>query len=160
VWRDWRKLLVIVRPETVGAWHRQGFRLYWTWISTKKRSGRPSVSPEVKGLIKRMAEANPFWGASRIHGELLKLGIRISERTVSPLMPRDRKPPSQTWKAFLHNPFTELVAMDFFTVPTARSRVLFVFVILAPHRRRAVHFNVTENPSAAWTDSKLVCCPS
>ena len=156
IWRNWRKVLLIVRPETVVAWHRQGFRLYWTWISTRKRSGRPSVSPEVKGLIKRMAEANPFWGAPRIHGELLKLGIRISERTVSRLMPRDRKPPSQTWKAFLANHFAELVAIDFFTVPSARFRVLFVFVVLAHHRRRVLHFNVTENPTAAWTGQQMV----
>ena len=135
VWRDWRKLLVIVRSETVVAWHRQGFRLYWKWLSRRKRSGRPGVSPEVRALVRKMAEANTLWGAPRIHGELLKLGICISERTVSRLMPRDRKPPSQTWKAFLDNHFTETVAMNFFTVPTARFRVLFVFVILAHHRR-------------------------
>jgi putative transposase len=156
VWRDWRKLLVIVRPETVVAWHRQGFRLYWKWISRRKRSGRPGVSPEVRALVRKMAEANPLWGAPRIHGELLKLGICISERTVSRLMPRDRKPPSQTWKAFLDNHFTETVAMNFFTVPTARFRVLFVFVILAHHRRRVVHFNVTENSTAAWTGQQMI----
>jgi len=156
VCRDWRKLLVIVRPETVVAWHRQGFRLYWRWISRKKPSGRPGVSPEVRALVRKMAEANPLWGAPRIHGELLKLGIRISERTVSRLVPRHPKPPSQTWKAFLDNHLTELVAMDFFTVPTARFRVLFVFIILAHHRRRVVHFNVTENPTAGWTGQQIV----
>src|SRR5215467_1517968 len=103
-----------------------------------------------------MAEANPLWGAPRIHGELLKLGICISERTVSRLVPKDRKPPSQTWKAFLDNHFTELVAMDFFMVPTARLRVLFVCVMLAHHRRRVVHFNVTENPTAAWTGQQMI----
>jgi hypothetical protein len=93
-----------------------------------------------------MAAANPLWGAPRIHGELLKLGIDIAERTVSRLMPNRRRGPSQTWRTFLANHIAELVSIDFFTVPTARLRVLFVFVVLAHHRRRVVHFNVTEHP--------------
>src|SRR5262249_41583004 len=96
---------------------------------------------EVRALIQRMAAANPFWGAPRIHGELLKLGLEISERTVSRLMPKKRKPPSQTWRAFLNNHVRDLVSVDFFTVPTVSFRVLFVFVVLAHHRRRIVHFN-------------------
>jgi transposase InsO family protein len=103
-----------------------------------------------------MAEANPFWGALRIHGELLKLGLEVSERTVSRLMPRSRKPPSQTWRAFLHNHLQELVAIDFFTVPTAAFRVLFVMVVLAHHRRQVIHFNVTEHPTALWTGQQVV----
>jgi hypothetical protein len=98
-----------------------------------------------------MAEANPFWGAPRIHGELLKLGIEVSERTVSRLLPRRRKPPSQTWRAFLNNHVQDLVSIDFFTVPTATFWVLYVWVVLAHHRRRVVHFNVTEHPTALWT---------
>jgi len=90
------------RPETVVAWHRKGFRLFWSWISRRK-SGRPEASPAVRALILKMAAANPLWGAPRIHGELLKLGIHISERTVSRFLPRKRRPPSQTWKAFLDN---------------------------------------------------------
>src|SRR6266702_16242 len=102
------------------------------------------------GLIKRMAAVNPYWGAPRIHGELLKLGIEASERTVSCLMPKYRKPPSQTWQAFLNNHVQDLVSIDFFTVPTATFRVLFVLVVLAHHRRRVVYFNVTEHPTAGW----------
>jgi len=103
-----------------------------------------------------MAAANPFWGAPRIHGELLKLGIAISERTVSRFMPKNRKPPSQTWRAFLNNHVQDLVSVDFFTVPTVSFRVLFVFVVLAHHRRRIVHFNVTEHPTAGWTGQQMI----
>lgn len=155
VWRNWRDALVIVRPETVVAWHRKGFRLFWTWISRRKRRGRPEVSSEIRALIRKMTEANPLWGAPRIHGERLKLGIAISERTVSRLMPKRRKPPSQTWKAFLDHHLTELVSIDFCTVPTATFRVLFVLVVLVHHRRRVIHFNVTEHPSAAWTTQQM-----
>jgi len=155
VWNNWREALVIVRPETVVSWHRRGFRLFWTWISRRRRSGRLGVSREVRDLVRKMAVANPLWGAPRIHGELLKLGIDISERTVSRLMPKPRKPPSQTWRAFLDNHLAELVSIDFFTVPTATFRVLFVLVVLVHHRRRVIHFNVTEHPSAAWTAQQM-----
>ncbi|MGA2608630.1 MAG: transposase [Terriglobia bacterium] len=94
------------------------------------------MSPEASHLIRKMAEANPLWGAPRIHGELLKLGINVSERTVSRLMPKRLKSPSQTWKAFLNNHIQDLVSIDFFTVPTATFRVLFVLVVLAHHRSR------------------------
>ena len=103
-----------------------------------------------------MAAANPLWGAPRIHGELLKLGIEVSERTVSRLLSPNRDPPSQTWKAFLNNHVKDLVSVDFFTVPTVSFRVLFVFVVLAHHRRRVVHFNVTEHPTALWTGQQMV----
>jgi len=103
-----------------------------------------------------MASANPYWGAPRIHGELLKLGIEISERTVSRLMPKNSKPPSQTWKAFLNNHVKDLVSVDFFTVPTISFRVLFVFVVLSHHRRRVVHFGVTEHPTAWWTGQRMI----
>src|SRR5438874_4603894 len=102
-----------------------------------------------------MATANPYWGAPRIHGELLKLGLEISERTVSRLMPKYRKPPSQTWKAFLNNHVQDLVSVDFFTVPTVSFRVLFVFVVLAHHRRRVIHFNVTANPTSEWAAQQI-----
>ena len=156
IWPNWRKALLVVRPETVVGWHRQGFRLFWTWISRRKRSGRLGLSPEVRDLIRKMAAANPVWGAPRIHGELLKLGIEVSERTVSRLLPRNRKPPSQTWRAFLNNHVQDLVSVDFFTVPTVSFRVLFVFVVLAHHRRRVIHFNVTEHPTAGWTAQQMV----
>ena len=154
-WKDWHRTLVIVRPETVVAWHRKGFRLFWSWISRRK-SGRPEASPAIRGLILKMTAANPLWGAPRIHGELLKLGITISERSVSRILPRRRRPPPQTWKTFLDNHLNQLVSIDFFTVPTATFRVLFVFVVLAHRRRRVVHFNVTEHPTAAWTAQQIL----
>ena len=117
---------------------------------------RPSVGSEIKELVRRMAAANPLWGAPRIHGELVKLGLDVSERTVSRLMPKRRCGPSQTWRTFLANHVWDLVSLDFFTVPTARLRVLFVLVVLAHHRRRVVHFNVTEHPTAHWTAQQLV----
>src|SRR5881397_3153692 len=103
-----------------------------------------------------MATANLLWGAPRIHGELLKLGIDVAERTVSRLLPKRRIPPSQTWRTFLANHVRDLVSHDFFTVPTVRLRVLFVLVVLAHHRRRVVHFNVTEHPTAHWTAQQIV----
>jgi putative transposase len=154
-WKNWRQALIIVRPGTVVSWHRKGFRLFWTWVSRRKRSGRPETSPEVRALIRKMAAANPFWGAPRIHGELLKLGISISERSVSRLLPKQRKPPSQTWKTFLDNHADHLVSMDFFTVPTASFRVLFVLVVLAHRRRSVAHFNVTEHPTAGWVAQQI-----
>jgi putative transposase len=156
IWREWRESLIIVKPETVIGWHRKSFRLYWTKLSRRRYGGRPAVNPKVKALIEQMAEANPLWGSPRIHGELLKLGIEISERTVSRLMPRSRKPPSQTWRTFLENHLKEMVSIDFMIVPTATFRVLFVLVVLAHHRRRVVHFNVTEHPTAAWTAQQII----
>jgi transposase InsO family protein len=103
-----------------------------------------------------MALANPLWGAPRIHGELLKLGLDVSQRTVARLMPRRPKPPSQTWRTFLQNHLADLVSIDFFVVPTATFRVLYVFVVLLHHRRQVVHFNVTDSPSAAWTAQQIV----
>ncbi len=156
IWDDWRNALIIVRPETVISWHRQGFHIFWTSLSQRKSVGRPAVSAEVSSLIKRMAAANPLWGAPRIHGELLKLGIDIAERTVSRLMPRQRKPPSQSWRTFLDNHLREVVSIDFFTVPTATFRVLFVLVVLAHDRRKVLHFNVTAHPTAAWTAQQII----
>src|SRR5438105_14363036 len=103
-----------------------------------------------------MAQANPLWGAPRIHGELQMLGIDVAERTVSRLLPQRRSPSSQTWRTFLTNHVRDLVAIDFFTVPTARLRVLFVLVVLAHHRRCVLHFNVTEHPTSAWTAQQVV----
>jgi len=119
-------------------------------------SGGPPVEAAIKALVRSMAAANPLWGAPRIHGELLKLGIGGAERTVSRLLQKRRSPPSQTWRTFLTNHVRDLVSVDFFTVPTARLRVLFVFVVLAHDRRRVLHFNVTEHPTAAWTTQQIV----
>ena len=156
VWTDWRQALVIVSPDTVLRWQRRRFREYWTQLSGRHSGGRSPISAEIAALVTKMATANPLWGAPRIHGELMKLGIVIAERTVSRLMPKRRPEPSQTWRAFLANHVRDLVSIDFFTVPTARLRVLFVLVVLAHYRRRVVHFNITEHPTAAWTAQQLV----
>ena len=155
-WDGWREALHVVRPETVIRWHRQGFRAFWTWKSRRGRVGRPRISSELADLVRAMALANPLWGAPRIHGELLKLGFDVSQRTVARLMPRRPKPPSQTWRAFLQNHLSELVSVDFFVVPTATFRLLFVFVILLHRRRQVVHFNLTDCPTAAWTARQIV----
>ena len=155
LWTGWQTALVLVKPETVIGWHRRGFRVYWSWKS-RHRQGRPSASREVRDLIRKMSIANPRWGAPRIHGELLKLGIEVSEATVAKYMVRHRKPPSQTWRTFLKNHTKNLVAADFFVVPTISFRILYVFVILAHERRRPVHFAVTANPTAEWTARQLL----
>jgi len=153
-WRGWRSALQVVQPATVLAWHRHGFRLYWTWKS-RHRIGRPAVSPDVRTLIRDMSTANPLWGAPRLHGELLKLGISVSESTVAKYMRRHPRPPSQTWRTFLTNHASQIMAADLFVVPTVTFRLLFVLVILAHDRRRIVHLAVTEHPTAAWTAQQL-----
>ena len=154
LWRDWPSTLVIVKPETVVAWHRKGFRLFWTWKVRRGQPGRPGIPCEIRDLIHRMCRENPTWGAPRIHDELLKLGIDIGETSVSKYMVRGRKPPSQTWRTFLENHVSQLVSVDFFTVPTIRFQVLYVFLVLA-NDRRIVHFNVTRHPTAEWTGQQL-----
>jgi putative transposase len=156
VWAGWRRALVIVSPDTVLRWQRRRFREYWTQLSRRPTGGRPPVNAEITALVRKMAAANPLWGAPRIHGELLKLGVDVAERTVSRLIPKRCPEPSQTWRTFLANHVRDLVSIDFFTVPTAGLRVLFVLVVLAHHRRRVVHFNVTEHPTAAWTTQQIV----
>ena len=155
LWPDWQNALLVVKPQTVIGWHRKGFRLYWSWKS-RNRGGRPLIDTEIRTLIRRMARENPTWGAPRIHGELLKLGFELGEATVSRYMPLRRKPPSQTWRSFLQNHTQDLVSIDFFVVPTATFRVLYVFLVLEHERRRIVHFNVTDAPSAQWTGQQLV----
>src|SRR2546425_647537 len=153
-WTAWRTALVIVKPDTVIAWHDQGFRLCWTWKS-RRRIGRPAVAADVRALIRTMSAANPLWGAPRIHGELLKLGIDVGQATVAKYMVRRRRPPSQTWRTFLTNHVHQVAAADFFVVPTATCRLLFVLLILAHERRRVVHIAVTDHPTAAWTAQQL-----
>ena len=120
------------------------------------RRGRPATATEIRRLIEQMAAANPLWRAPRIHGELKMLGIAVSERTVSRILRTLRRPPTQTWKTFLHNHLGQLVSIDFFTVPTVTMKVLFVFIVLEHHRRQVLHFNVTEHPTAAWTSQQIV----
>jgi len=155
LWSDWRTALIIVKPETVIAWHRKSFRLFWTWKIRSGNLGRPAVTKEVRDLIRRMSRENPIWGAPRIHGELLKLGIDIGETSVSKYMVHCRKPPSQTWRTFLANHLKSLVSVDFFTVPTIRFQILYVFLVLAHDRRRILHFGVTAHPTAEWTAQQL-----
>jgi hypothetical protein len=151
VWVDWRSALKIVKPDTVIAWHRKAFRMFWTWKVRRGKPGRPAVSAE----IRRMSRENPDWGAPRIHGELLKLGIDIGETSVSKYLVRSRKPPSQPWRTFLGNHIQDLVSVDFFTVPTIRFQILYVFLVLAHERRRIVHLAVTAHPTAEWTAHQL-----
>jgi len=156
VWRNWANALIFVEPDTVVRWQRQGFKWFWRWISRTKKAGRPRIPREVREFIIRMARDNG-WGAPRIHGELLKLGIVIDERTVSRYLPRGRTSPDklQRWLVFLRNHRDALVGMDFFTVPTVTFGLLWVFIVLHHERRRVVHFAVTEHPEAPWVIQQL-----
>jgi putative transposase len=140
--------LVLVKPATVVKWHRQGFRIYWRWRSG--RPGRPKTSDEIRDLIRRMSLDNPLWGAPRVHGELLKLGIEVSQATVGRYLPRRPKAPSPTWRSFLRNHMTDIAAVDMFAVTTATFRMLYAVIVLDHHRRRVIHFEVTQNPTQAW----------
>ena len=157
LWPAWSNVLVIVKPQTVVGWHRAGFRLFWHLRSRPKSIGRPTIDAELRAIIRRMVKENPTWGAPRIHGELLKLGFQISERTVSRYVRRlpssDQK--RKLWATFLRNHRDLITAMDFFTVPTLTFRVLYCFFIIEHGRRRILHFNVTEHPTSAWIVQQL-----
>jgi len=155
VWKDWRSGIHIAQASTVVGWHRHGFRVFWTWKIRRGRLGRPRVPGEVRVLIRTMSRENPLWGAPKIHGELLKLGIDIGETSVSKYMVRHRRPPSQTWRAFLENHMKSMVSVDFFTVPTVRFQILYVFLVLAHDRRRIIHFAVTAHPTAEWSVQQM-----
>jgi putative transposase len=148
VWKDGQSSVFFVKPSTVIGWHRKGFRLFWTGKIRCGKPGRPAVPQEIRALIRTMSRENPIGGAPRIHGELLKLGIDVGETSVSKYLVRRRKPPSQTWRTFLENHVKSLVSLDFFTVPTIRFQILYVFLVLAHDRRRVVHFAVTAHPTA------------
>ena len=153
---DWRSALVVVRPETLIGWHRAGFRLFWRW---KSRPGRPRIPKELRELIRRMAEENPMWGQERIANELLlKLGLRVSPRTVAKYMPRPtsgRPRGGQRWSTFLRNHARGVIACDFLVSVTSTFRVLYVLVVIEHHTRRLIHFNVTAHPTAQWTRQQL-----
>jgi len=157
IWPRWKELLVVIQPNTVVRWHRQGFRKYWTWKSRRRHVGRPGTTAEIRALARRMAAENPTWVAPRIHGELLMLGFDVSERTISRFMPRRPSDPEsrQRWRNFLRNHREVLAAMDFFTVPTATFRVLYVFFAIHHARRTVLHVRVTEHPTAAWIIQQL-----
>ena len=147
LWSGWRSCLMLVKPETVIRWYREGFRLYWRWKSRKK-PGRPKTKAEIRKLIRRMARENPLWGVPRIQSVLALLGHPVAESTVVKYMERHRKPPSQTWHAFLDNHVPDVAAIDFFVVATVSFCLLYCFIVLRHDRRRVVHFNVTPHPTA------------
>src|SRR3954470_20656571 len=146
--------LAVVKPETVIKWHRAGFRSYWRWTS-RRRGGRPTVAPEIRRLIREMSIANPLWGAPRIHGELLKLGIEIGQTSVAKYMARRRAPPSQGWRTFLHNHADGIAAMDLFVVPTISFRLLYGLLIMGHGRRQILWLGVTAHPTAEWIANQL-----
>jgi putative transposase len=152
VWPRCLKVMVLVKSATVVQWHRQGFRLYWRWRS---RAGRPRADRELRELIRQMSRANPLWGAPRIHGELLKLGIEVSQATVAKYMVRRVGRPSPTWRSFLRNQAAGIAAIDMFVVVSASFRLLYVMIILAHDRRRVVRFDVTEHPTAIWLSQQV-----
>ncbi len=156
LWAGWQKTLVFVQPRTVIAWQRKRFRDHWRRLSQRGKPGRPGVAKEIRELIHRMSWANPTWGSPRIVGELRKLGIEVAKSTVETYRIRPRQPPSPTWKAFLRNHVQDLVSLDFFVVPTVTHKVLFVLLILVHPRRRVVHVNVTEHPTAQRTAQQIV----
>jgi transposase InsO family protein len=154
--RDWRRHLVLVRPETVVGWHRRGWRLFWWWRS-RCPLGRPRLRLEVRELIATMSRANPLWGAERIRGELLKLGIVVSKRSIRRYRWRAApRPPSRTWRTFLVNHRPQIWAADLFTVQTLSFRTLYVLLFVAHGRRELIQANVTANPTAACIWRQLV----
>ena len=155
-WARWRDVLVFVQPATVLAWQRKRFRAHWARLSRTGAAGRPAISREVRQLIRAISATNPWWGSPRILGELRKLGLAVAKSTVEKYRVRPRRPVSPSWRAFLRNHVTELVALDFFTVPTVGFKVLFVLIVFAHDRRKVIHFNVTEHPTAHWTAQQLV----
>src|SRR5712691_10996649 len=156
LWPGWHQALAFVQPRTMMAWQQKRFRDYWRHLSQSGKPGRPAIAKEVRDLIQAMWRSNPMWGSPRIVGELRKLGINVATSTVEKYRPRVRKPSSPTWKTFLNNHVHNIVACDFFIVPTATFRVLFVFIMLAHERRRIVHFNITAHPTAQWTAQQIL----
>jgi transposase InsO family protein len=141
--------IIVVKPETVIRWHQRGFRAYWRWKS-RRQGGRPKIDREVRDLIRRMNKENPLWGAPRIHGELLMLGIEVAQSTVASYMIRRQEPPSQGWKTFLRNHAAGIASIDLFVVRTVSFKLLYGLVILRHARRRLVSIGVTNNPTAEW----------
>ena len=148
-------ILQIIKPETLIRWHRAGFRAYWRWKS-RPRGGRPRTPREIRLLIREMSFANPLWGAPRIHGELLKLGIDVGQTTVAKYMAKHRRPPSQRWRTFLHNHADGIASMDLFVVPTISFRLLYGLLILQHGRRQILWLGVphTQRPSGSHASSR------
>ncbi|HUO06484.1 MAG TPA: hypothetical protein VMU16_14895 [Candidatus Binataceae bacterium] len=146
--------ITIVKPETVIGWHQRGFRVYWRWKS-RRQGGRPRIDRAVRDLIRRMNRENPLWGAPRIHGELLMLGIEVAQSTVAKYMERPRRPVSQGWKTFLRNHAAGIASIDLFVVPTISFKLLYGLVILRHSRRHLVTIGVTTNPTAEWIANQV-----
>src|SRR5262245_20923337 len=146
--------LAIVQPETVLRWHRAGFRTYWRWKS-RRWPGRPAVATEIRQLIRTISIANPLWGAPRVHGELLKLGIDIGQTSVAKYMARRRGPPSQGWRTFSRNHADGIAAINLFVVPTVSFRLLYGLLIVGLCRRQILWLGVTAHPTAEWIANQL-----
>jgi putative transposase len=154
--RNWRRHLLLVRPETMLRWHRQGWRLFWRWRSGRSL-GRPRLKPEVRTLIATIGRQNPHWGTERIRGELLKLGIVVSARSIRRYRRRGPAgPPSQSWRTFLANHAQAIWAADLFVVQTLSFQTLYVLFLISHHRRRLFHFDVTAHPTAAWVWRQMI----
>jgi len=154
LWPGLLSLAQVVQPATILRWHRAGFKVFWRWKS-QNRAGRPKIDRRLRDLIQRMSRENPLWGASRIHGELLMLGFKVAQSTVSKYMMRGRNPPSQTWKTFLRNHAEAIVAIDMCVVPTVTFDLLFAFLVLGHGRRQLLWFEVTRHPTAEWLAQQI-----
>ncbi len=154
LWPGVLDTIVIVKPDTVVRWHRRGFRAFWRYMS-RGRSGRPRIPKEIRDLFREVSLVNPLWGAPRIHGELLKLGIEVAQATVAKYMARGQRPPSQSWKTFLRNHAEGIASIDFFVVSTATFRLLFGLVVLRHDRRCLAHVAVTAHPTADWVARQI-----
>src|ERR1700721_15503 len=148
------KLATIVQPETLVRWHRAGFRCYWRWKS-RPQGGRPQIDTELRALIRQMSTENQLWGAPRIHGELLKLGVEVAQSSVAKYMVKRRGPPSQGWRTFLHNHAPDTAAMDLLVVPIIGFDLLYAFVIVRLGRRELIWINVTAHPTAEWAARQI-----
>ena len=155
LYRLWPGVLDSIQPDTIVRWHRRGFRALWRWKS-RRRLGRPGIAKDTRDLIREISRANPLWGAPpRVHGELLKLGIDVSQSTVAKCMSRIRRPPSQSWRTFLYNHADAIASIDLFVVPTITLKLLFGFVVLHHGRRQLVHVGVTAHPTAEWLSHQI-----
>jgi len=154
IWPGILDSIAVIQPDTIVRWHRRGFRALWWWKS-RRRLGRPGIAKDMRDLACEISRANPLWGAPRIHGELLKLGIDVAQSTVAKYMSRTRRPPSQSWRTFLYNHAEAIAAVDLFVVPTITFGMLFGFVVLHHGRRQLVHVGVTAHPTAEWISHQI-----
>jgi len=155
IWPEWKRALVIVKPETVIRWHRKGFKYYWKWLSRRK-SGRPVINWKLIKLIRKISRENPFWGNMRIRDELKFLGIAISLNTIKKYRFKHPSPPSQNWKTFLKNHMESTISIDMFTVPSVTFGVLYGFIVLSHERRKILFSNVTYSPNGQWLGQQMI----